>query len=499
MIGDSLSQGLISGTVSGADRGWPVWLAKALAAPDPQDPGWPTPLWPAGGLPVDLEAVFHRLESLARARRPDVWLAATAQVNDVLDQAETHYERGPGSTRRDRPGQWADDPPWWPNVASFGFMVADAWQVTPGLCQQLIGADRGLLSDGFLSGPSRPFHRSALRMLNPRLDAALDDHSQVVWLARHAEERGIRRVVCWLGANNAIAAASHLSIRPTPGEAGRDLAGLDHLARAARGWTVWSPADFAADYATLADHLEAAMRRNRDPHWRVYLGTLPHLTSAALLRGVGGRRVVEGVHHPEAWTWFPFGESFVADGGPHLCRDQGLFLDATIDAYNATIRHTARVLNAGLARPRWIVVETGAALDGAAWTRTGGRPRVALPRALRARTGPLDGRFFHAAPARRNGRRVARGGLVSLDGLHPTVIGHGLLADLFLQAMRTQGQAPPGAGIDWPAVVAADRLWTDPPRSLHLIRALRRLSGVILLTARALHHRAPGPTSTPRP
>lgn len=55
-----------------------------------------------------------------------------------------------------------------------------------------------------------------------------------------------------------------------------------------------------------------------------------------------------------------------------------------------------------------------------------------------------------------------------------------------LRAMREQGQAPPGAAIDWAAVVGADTLWTSPPRSLHLLRTIRPVSAILLRAAAAL-------------
>jgi hypothetical protein len=493
VLGDSLSQGVISGTTAGAGKAWPVWLARALGLAVGPNRDWPVADWPAGGMPVDLEAAFHRLEPLARHPfRPDALWTAMQRVNAVLDAAETYYERGPGAPDRRRPDSEARfAPPWWPNVASFGFTVADAWLVTPALCRAAIRPADGPLADGFLTGPAQPFYRSALRTLNPALNPALDDHSQLVWLARHAEERGIERVVTWLGANNAIEAISRLRLIPSPGLSAPGLvAGLDHHGRDRGGWTVWDPSDFATDFEALMTRMDAAMTRNRAADWRVYLGTIPHMTGAALLRGIGPTRVIDGVHHPEAWTWFPQGEAFVRDGGPHLTREESALLEIIVDGYNSAIRELARRLNRGLSRPRWIVVETGAALDAATWTRTGGRPRAALPAGLRRLTGPLDGRFFHPAPRYGGGR--PRGGLASLDGLHPTVIGHGLLADLMLRAMRDQGQAPAGAAIDWATVVGFDTLWTNPPRSLHLLRTIRPVSAILLRAAAALERRGAG-------
>ncbi len=71
----------------------------------------------------------------------------------------------------------------------------------------------------------------------------------------------------------------------------------------------------------------------------------------------------------------------------------------------------------------------------------------------------MDTRFYHVDRA---GRRRA-GGIVSLDGVHPSVIGQGLLAHEFLKVMKEAGV--PGADPDrlpWPRIVASDTLYQDP-------------------------------------
>ena len=67
--------------------------------------------------------------------------------------------------------------------------------------------------------------------------------------------------------------------------------------------------------------------------------------------------------------------------------------------------------------------------------------------------------------------RLVQGGLFSLDGMHPTITGYGLVAETVLREMRAAGvQAE--LELDWDAIVAADTLLNDPPGLLSDLHAL---------------------------
>ena len=79
-------------------------------------------------------------------------------------------------------------------------------------------------------------------------------------------------------------------------------------------------------------------------------------------------------------------------------------------------------------------------------------------------------RFFASGP---DGR--TDGGLFSLDGIHPTTIGYGVIAHEVIQVMnlaqvefRTPtGEPRPGPGaVDFSRVLASDTLISRPPTSL---------------------------------
>jgi len=56
---------------------------------------------------------------------------------------------------------------------------------------------------------------------------------------------------------------------------------------------------------------------------------------------------------------------------------------------------------------------------------------------------------------------MTAGGVFSLDGVHPTAIGHGLIAHEFIQVFRKAGVDVPRE-LDWNAIAASDSLYSNP-------------------------------------
>jgi len=77
--------------------------------------------------------------------------------------------------------------------------------------------------------------------------------------------------------------------------------------------------------------------------------------------------------------------------------------------------------------------------------------------------------------ADKNGIRL-QGGLFSLDGVHPTTIGYGLLAQEFINVMQTAGvrfffgdgttERLGPVKVDFRRLIALDTLISNPPRSI---------------------------------
>ncbi|MDX1641089.1 MAG: hypothetical protein R3220_05300, partial [Balneolaceae bacterium] len=67
--------------------------------------------------------------------------------------------------------------------------------------------------------------------------------------------------------------------------------------------------------------------------------------------------------------------------------------------------------------------------------------------------------------------KIDRGGIFSLDGLHPSTIGYGLIANIYKMSMEKQGvefEKP----IDWNFVIENETLVTHPPPLLKDLRLL---------------------------
>jgi hypothetical protein len=82
-----------------------------------------------------------------------------------------------------------------------------------------------------------------------------------------------------------------------------------------------------------------------------------------------------------------------------------------------------------------------------------------------------DSRFYSSGPQGR-----IRGGLFSLDGIHPTTIGYGIMAQEFIKIMQLAGvkfyesdgktERLGEVKVDFNRLIAEDTLISNPPRSL---------------------------------
>ena len=86
----------------------------------------------------------------------------------------------------------------------------------------------------------------------------------------------------------------------------------------------------------------------------------------------------------------------------------------------------------------------------------------------------LDTRFFVSAAA---GRK--QGGLFGLDGIHPTIVGYGILAQEVLRVLAVAGL--PEQSIDFTQLLGADALNSRPPAVIEQALALlRQIAGLFL-------------------
>jgi hypothetical protein len=269
-------------------------------------------------------------------------------------------------------------------------------------------------------------------------------------------------LVVLLGSNNALQAVTKLKVL---------WSGNDYADVAKKGaYTVWRPEHFAAEWALLV----AELRRINARH--VIVGTVPSVTIAPIARGVEGKVRLGSRYFPYYTRPWIRDKDFDPSSDPNLTEDDARAVDSAIDAYNKTIIDSvAKAREDGL---DWYLFDVGGFLDRLASKRyladPAARPKWWTPYPLPPELASLDPepntRFFSSGPAGRTD-----GGLFSLDGIHPTTIGYGLIAQQVIAIMdraQVQFRSPTGdlrpspVSVDFTRVLASDTLITRPPTSL---------------------------------
>jgi hypothetical protein len=483
-IGDSLSQGFMSLAAARTELSYSTLIARCLGL-SPGTDDYSIPMWGVGGLPINIE---NLLRSLQRKFGSDIfgvieWPLAVASTNEYLDEIEDYYERGPGNIALPQAGRRQ----FYPNVSVAGFTVADAWMITPRLCVERIATDpEG--SDGFFALPNRRFERTAHAVLNPSRDPRFDEFSQLEWLRHHHVERdGVENLLLWLGANNALGTIVRMALRRTAEEPKHPL---DMTLDERDTFNLWSVEHFRDEYEELFRRAHAILAAGKTD-CRVFVGTVPAVTIAPLARGVGTTEakpdpfgVLPAATYFERYTYFLFDLDYARRSGNSISLDEAYAIDTTIAGYNEVIRNMVDRYNRK-PKPRkgrkveYRIVDVSDQLLRLAFKRNNGRPTYPLPQALvdlNARLGRTVNTIYYTVDRK---ARMTAGGVFSLDGVHATAIGHGLIAHEFLGVMRAAGVAF-ARDLDWNAIVASDTLYSNPMSIMPELYDNTRIAEIIL-------------------
>ncbi|MEM1037453.1 MAG: hypothetical protein AAGI14_11910 [Pseudomonadota bacterium] len=501
-IGDSISQGFMSGAAARTDLSYSTLIAKSLGlnpGTDPQKHDYLYPEWPMDGLPVNLEALARKLKSNI-GDKIDFWdwPRFLNTVRRYIDSVEDYYERGDG--RITKPFGTAST---FNNMAIQGYDVADTWLVTPKLCRQFIEkANEKEGGDEFGSLPSAFFYRTALNVLNPQRDPDTEDWTVLDWLEHHVENEGVENVIVWLGANNALGTITRLEVKATNDNRvlkGKvkpvreimesDISDYEKRRLRAENFNLWSPQDFAWEFGEFMARLSAIMAKNKHNNWNVFLATVPAITIAPLAKGVGGAIYADDpfdiINHVEVpgidgaiesvqakyfkhYTYFLFDADFAQKNDCKLTFSQVYAIDKYISSYRDTIKAIAKAYNHDQDRERYHVVDTCEALLKAAFKRNDRGPTYEWPDEVLTKFPMIDTRFHHAT-SRGN---LEQGGIFSMDGIHPSALGQGLIAHEFIKTMKQV--LPEGEiqeEIDWDAIYKSDNLFISPISLMESIRA----------------------------
>ena len=163
---------------------------------------------------------------------------------------------------------------------------------------------------------------------------------------------------------------------------------------------------------------------------------------------------------------------------PNITAAEARAVDYAIDLYNEHIE--AAVKSARDAGRNWYLFDIAGVLDRLAWRRYINDPSAAppwwskypLPPALAALTPEPDTQFLTANG--QGGRR--KGGLISLDGIHPTTVAYGIVAQELIDIMQLAGvgfASPNGAPrpqpvtVDFDQLIGRDTLVNAPPQNVN--------------------------------
>ena len=202
------------------------------------------------------------------------------------------------------------------------------------------------------------------------------------------------------------------------------------------------------------------------------------MTIAPIARGWDGKISRRSRYFPYYVRPWIRDDDFDLDRDEYLTGDEARAIDSAIDEYNATIIESVRA--ARQSGRDWYLFDLGGLLDRLAMRRYMEEPAAQpswwtpypLPPELALLDPPPNTRFFRSGPGGRTD-----GGLFSLDGVHPTTIGYGIVAREMTRLLSdharvpffTQDGAPRPADsveVDFGRVLASDTLASRPPRSL---------------------------------
>ncbi len=449
-VGDSLTHGFQSGAIFNTDLSWPAIVAWEMGLERFRRPAYNG----YGGLPFNIEFVIRDLEESFGDKLDWYELApALFRLRHVMDQIEDWWERGGGSHVPNISGIMH-------NLGVYSWDLRDALSRTAAKCAADIKTPKDDLVSQIVENANE---RAAIRVLASARDAAGKALSPLQAAAQLGTDGGIETLVVFLGANNALATVTRLKVVWSG-------PGYDDLDRK-KAFTVWNPVHFEAELGLVVGAVEQVAARY------VIWGTVPHVTIAPVARGVG-RKVREGSRYFPHYTrpWIADAD-FDAKDDLNITEQEARAIDSAIDQYNAAITEAVR-----RGRQRgldWYLLDLAGLLDRLAARRyitdPAARPDWWTPYELPAELQSLkpvpDSRFFASGPEGRT-----QGGLFSLDGVHPTTIGYGIMAQEVVNVMQTAGvtffmgdgktRRVGPVRVDFKRLIAHDTLIAHPPRSV---------------------------------
>ncbi|MGL1891000.1 MAG: SGNH/GDSL hydrolase family protein [Spirochaetaceae bacterium] len=462
-IGDSISQGFMSAAAANTGQCYSTIIAELLKIEDytynKYDPKYK--------LGLDLELILRTLE---KKYGNDIngleGLGVIKTIADIFDTSEDYYERGKGKIGN----SLNEQSDFYHNIACEGMKITDAWKVTSSKCKTAI---KDLpKKDNLMGVASGGFYRNAYRILNPNAKPEFEDFSGLDWLKYHSDKTGIENTVLWIGANNALGTILDLEILQTPG----DLTVLNQTRSQREKYNLWHPNDFKKEYSELLDRTLEALKNNKHTDWHCIVGTIPLVTITPIIKGIGEERMVDGSRYYQYYTYQPITPETAIKTGKYLKFRDALFIDNSITEFNNIIKELVRKKNRELGREAFIIADISKCLTKMAWKRNSGSPTYKFPDELKWTYPQVDTKYYHV---NRKGH-IEKGGIFSLDGVHPSYTGQGIIAHEFLKTMKKAGIVHKEINIDWDKIRKADSLISKPIKLMPEIYEHEKLIELLL-------------------
>lgn len=481
ILGDSVSHGFKSFAIAETARSWPALIARYGGIEPFRFPAYDGPSV-CPGLPLNLEALARDFQEHAPNSLLDVASDAILfrHLRKVMDDVEDHWERGDGAQAIKASGTGDVNH----NLASWGWDLRDTLSRTVGSLRERVERADGQRDQLLHQIPSASWERSALLTL-----AGGEPEDTPLAVARRlgedgiGDEPGIETLVVALGSNNILGTVLDFEIRWTPEDPDvwRDV---DRKSR----FNAWRPSHFAAEFDALVD----AVKEIRARH--VIFLTVPHVTIAPMMRGM--RQKMPGDRYFARYTRAWFGDDvFNANRHPCLSGDHLRVLDFAVDRYNDHIVRRVREARSASSDARdWRLLDIAGVLDRLAYRRflidDEAQPPwwtpYELPDAYRERSPQPDTRFYRSDAFGR-----FEGGLFSLDGIHPSTIGYGIVAGEVMRVMDDCGVRLASQQPDYRELVEVqDRMICEPPTRIAEILDLVEWADNAVALLRALGSRS---------
>lgn len=455
-MGDSMAQGFKNGGIYRTDISFPALLARAMG----NDVQFDIPSFTAqAGIPINMEILIRGLEEeFGNDINLSNFLSAGHDVYSTLKRIKSYWEGQlkPLNIERNIPFH---------NQGIWGFSISDSWLIDEEFCRKYLKNNRPRYSV-FNVLPDNAMYTTARMVLNPSFSPNFENESMVDNVLTLAEDGGIENLIICIGHNNIVGAATRLEIiYSEPSDVNQPYP--------KRKCTVYRPEHFEEEMRTLYEKFKDSDIKN------VFVPTIPYITIPPAIRGVNEDRSQpdEGYfdYYARFWIW---DEDFDPDKHPHLSRNDAILLDQIVDQYNSIIMNLADEFG-------YTVVPVQRHVSAVARRRKKEESIKAFPPDF---IDALQKNENTKHLVDENGRakittdylqiddetgKLKRGGIFSLDGLHPTTIGYGLIANIYKMTMQKHGVKFENE-LDWNYIIENETLVTQPPYLMHDLRLLLR-------------------------